>query len=180
MNWLLLLTKKSILEKSNQLLPLLANHNLSLFDLCGKCHVSCCRDLGHDYGYSEPSPVLWQGNDLFDFNVKLALVSLLSKLDIQNLDAVLHTRGMRWFGHVGRSDGRIAQVCKLHRRDNAGKKTLDEVLQYGRKKLGMDLATLKTGLNGVVVREEDWSESPTLGRGPIQRYRVCSVVIQYV
>ena len=39
------------------------------------------------------------------------------------------------------------------------KKTLNEVLQDGRKKLGMDLATLKTGLNGKGVREEDLSES---------------------
>ena len=29
-----------------------------VFDLCEKCHVSCCRDLGHDYDYSEPSSVL--------------------------------------------------------------------------------------------------------------------------
>ena len=29
----------------------------------------------------------------------------------------------------------------------------------------MDLATLKTGLNGEGVREEALSESPTLGRG---------------
>ena len=72
---------------------------------------------------------------------------------------------MRWFWHVKRSDERIAEVCKLHRRDNAGPKTWDEVLQDGRKKLGMDLATLKTGLNGEGVREEDLSESPTLGRG---------------
>ena len=115
--------------------------------------------MGPDYGYIEPSPVLWQGNGLFDVNVKLALVSLLSKLDIQDLDAVLHASRMRWFGHEERSDGRIAQVCKLHRRDNAGQKPWDEVLQYGRKKLGMDLATLKTGLNGVVVREEDLSDS---------------------
>ena len=53
---------------------------------------------------------------------------------------------MRWFGHVEHSDGRIAQVCKRQRRDNVGKKTWDEVLQDGRKKLGMDLAFLKTGL----------------------------------
>ena len=45
------------------------------------------------------------------------------------------------------------------------KKTWDEVLQDGRKKLRMDLATLKTGLNGEGVRKEDLSESPTLGRG---------------
>ena len=46
------------------------------------------------------------------------------------------------------------------------KKTWDEVLQDGRKKLGMDLATLKTGLNVEEgVCEEVLSESPTLGRG---------------
>ena len=73
---------------------------------------------------------------------------------------------MRWFGHVEHSDGRIAQVCKLHRRDNAGqKKAWDEVFQDGRKKLGIGLATLKTGRNGEGVREEELSESPTLGRG---------------
>ena len=39
-----------------------------------------------------------------------------------------------------------------------------EVLQDGRKKLGMDLAaTLKTGLNGIC--EEDLAESSTLSRG---------------
>ena len=71
---------------------------------------------------------------------------------------------MRWFGHVEHSDGRIAQVCKLYRRDNGGqKKTWEEVLQDGKKKLGMDLATLKTGLIVEVVREEVLSESPTLG-----------------
>ncbi|MEW8545716.1 MAG: hypothetical protein AB2693_19515 [Candidatus Thiodiazotropha sp.] len=34
--------------------------------------------------------------------------SLLSKLGIQNLDVVLHTSRMRWFGHVERSTGWIA------------------------------------------------------------------------
>ena len=51
------------------------------------------------------------------------------------------------------------------------KNTWDEVLPDGRKILWifgfwkMDLATLKTGLNGEGFREEDLSESPTLGRG---------------
>ena len=45
------------------------------------------------------------------------------------------------------------------------KKTWEEVLQDGKKKLGMDLATLKTGLNVEVVREEVLSESATPGRG---------------
>ena len=56
-------------------------------------------------------------------------------------------------------------LCKLHRRDNAGQKTWDEVLLDGRKKLGMYLATLKTGLNEEGVREEDLSESPTIAGG---------------
>ena len=47
----------------------------------------------------------------------------------------------------------------------AKKKAWDEVFQDGRKKLGIGLATLKTGRNGEGVREEELSESPTLGRG---------------
>ena len=43
------------------------------------------------------------------------------------------------------------------------KKTWDEVLQDGRKKLEMNLATFKTGLNGIC--EEDFAESSTLSRG---------------
>ena len=65
------------------------------------------------------------------------------------MDAVPRTSGMRWFGHVARRDGRIAQVCELHRRDNAGQaETWVEELQDGRKKFVIDLATLKTCLNG--------------------------------
>ena len=44
------------------------------------------------------------------------------------------------------------------------KKTWDEVLQDGRKKLGKDLATLKTGLNGI-CEEDLTAESSTLSRG---------------
>ena len=43
------------------------------------------------------------------------------------------------------------------------KKAWDEVLQDGRKKLGMDLATFKTSLNGIC--EEDLAESSTVSRG---------------
>ena len=50
--------------------------------------------------------------------------SLLSKLGIQDLDVVLRTSRMRWFGHV---------ECRP-------KKTWDEVLMDDRKKLGMDSA----------------------------------------
>ena len=39
----------------------------------------------------------------------------------------------------------------------------EEIMQDGRKKLGMDLATLKTSLNGIY--EEDLAESSTLSTG---------------
>ena len=53
---------------------------------------------------------------------------------------------MRWFGHVERSTGWIAKVCKLNvhvvaqKRPGRPKKTWDEVLMDDRKKLGMDSA----------------------------------------
>ena len=40
--------------------------------------------------------------------------SLLTKLGIQDLDVVLRTGRMRWFGHVERSTGWISEVCKLN------------------------------------------------------------------
>ena len=40
--------------------------------------------------------------------------SLLSKLGIQDLDMVLRTSRMRWFGHVESSTGWIAKVRKLN------------------------------------------------------------------
>ena len=70
--------------------------------------------------------------------------SLLSKLGIQDLDVVLCTSRMRWFGHVERSTGWIAKVSKLNvvaqKRPGRAKKTWDEVLMDDRKKLGMDSA----------------------------------------
>ena len=70
--------------------------------------------------------------------------SFLSMLGIQNLDVVLRTSRMRWFGHVERSTGWIAKICKLNvvaqKRPGRQKKTWDEVLVDDRKKLGMDSA----------------------------------------
>ena len=40
--------------------------------------------------------------------------ALLTKLGIQDLDVVLCTSKMRWFGHVERSTGWIAEVRKLN------------------------------------------------------------------
>ena len=41
-------------------------------------------------------------------NDEVSSDSLLSKLGIQDLDVVLRTSRMRWFGHVERSTGWIA------------------------------------------------------------------------
>ena len=40
--------------------------------------------------------------------------SLLTKLGIQDLDVVLRTNRMRWFGQVERSTGWISEVRKLN------------------------------------------------------------------
>ena len=70
--------------------------------------------------------------------------SLLTKLGIQDLDVVLRTSRMRWFGHVERSTGWIAEVRKLNvvaqKRSGRPRKSWDEVLENDRKKIGMDSA----------------------------------------
>ena len=75
---------------------------------------------------------------------EVSSVSLLSMLGIQDLDVVLRTSRMRWFGHVERSTGWIAKERKLNvvaqKRPGRPKKTWDEVLVDDRKKLGMDFA----------------------------------------
>ena len=57
---------------------------------------------------------------------------------------VLRTSRMRWFGHVERSTGWIAEIRKLNvvaqKRSGRPRKSWDEVLENDRKKLGMDSA----------------------------------------
>ena len=69
---------------------------------------------------------------------------LLTKLGIQDLDVVLRTRRMRWFGHVECSTGWIAEVRKLNvfapKRSGRPRKSWDEVIKNDRKKLDMDSA----------------------------------------
>ena len=70
--------------------------------------------------------------------------SLLKKLGIQHLDVVLRTIWMKWFGHVKRSTGWIAEVRKLNvvaqKRSGKPRKSWDEVIENDRKKLDMDPA----------------------------------------
>ena len=70
--------------------------------------------------------------------------SLLTKLGIQDLDVVLRTGRMRWFGHVECSTGWISEVRKLNvvaqKRSGRPRKSWDEVIKNDRKKLDMDSA----------------------------------------
>ena len=51
---------------------------------------------------------------------------------------------VEWFGHVERSTGRIAEVCKLNvvaqKRSGRPRKSWDEVIKNDRKNLDMDSA----------------------------------------
>ena len=95
--------------------------------------------------------------------------SLLTKLGIQDLDVVLCTGRMRWFGHVERSTGWISEVRKLNvvaqKRSGRPRKSSDEVIKNDRKKLDMDSADPQNRsewrgrLRGRLVK------NPTLGRG---------------
>ena len=71
-------------------------------------------------------------------------LGLLTKLGIQDLDVVLRTGRMRWFGHVERSTGWISEVRKLNvaaqKRSGRPRKPWDEVIKNDRKKLDMDSA----------------------------------------
>ena len=65
---------------------------------------------------------------------------------------VLRTSRMRWFGHVERSTGWIAEVCKPNVVAQKGpgrpRKTWDEVLVNDRKRLGMDSADPQNRFEG--------------------------------
>ena len=103
--------------------------------------------------------------------------SLLTKLGIQDLDVVLRTGRMRWFGHVQRSTGWIREVCKLNvvaqKRSGRPRKSWDEVIKNDRKKLDIwTMLTLRIALSGEDVFEEDLSKSPTLGRGKLALKRI--------
>ena len=75
----------------------------------------------------------------FKANSEGSLVSLLSKLGIQDLDVLLRTSRMRWFGRVERSTSWIAEVRKLNviaqKIPARPMKTWNEVLADERKKV---------------------------------------------
>ena len=95
--------------------------------------------------------------------------SLLSKLGIQDLDVVLHTSRMRWFGHVERSTGWIAKVRKLNvvaqKRPGRPRKRGMKCWWTTERSWEWTLLIPRTILSGEDVSEKDLSNKATLGRG---------------
>ena len=141
--------------KFRQFLPLLTNCHLPLLTR-GKVYSSCVRSMmlyaAETWAMKVDTLNRLRRNDRamirWICNVRakdeVSSDSLLTKLGIQDLDVVLRTSRMRWFGHVERSTGWIAEVCKLNvvaqKRSGRPRKSWDEVLENDRKKLGMDSA----------------------------------------
>ena len=50
----------------------------------------------------------------FKANDEVSSDSLLSKLGLQDIDVVLHSSKIRWYGHVEHIKVFISQVCKLN------------------------------------------------------------------
>ena len=141
--------------KFRQLLPLLTNRHLPLLTR-GKVYSSCVRsvmlhaaetcamkvDTLNRLRRNERAMIRWICN--VRAKDEVSSDSLLTKLGIQDLDVVLRTSRMRWFGHVEHSTGWIAEVRKLHVVAQKGsgrpRKSWDEVLENDRKKLGLDSA----------------------------------------
>ena len=125
--------------KFRQLLPLLTNRNVPLVTR-GRVYSTCVRSVM--LHAAETWAIRWICN--VKAKDEVSSDSLLSKLGIQDLDMVLRTSRMRWFGHVERNTGWIAKVRKLNvvtqKRPGRPKKTWDEVLVDDRKKLGMNFA----------------------------------------
>ena len=167
---------------SANLLPLLTNRHLPLLTR-GKVYSSCVRsvmlhaaetwvmkvDTLNSLRRNDRAMIPWICN--VRAKNEVSSDSLLTKLGIQDLDVVLRTSRMRWFGHVHveRSTGWIEEVRKLNvvakKRSGRPRKSWDEVLENDRKKLGWILLTLKIILSGEDAFEKDLSKSPTLGRG---------------
>ena len=133
--------------KFRQLLPLLTNRNLPLLTR-GRLYSSCVRSVMLHAAETWAMTVatlnrLWRNDRAmirWTCNVKakdeVSSDSLLSKLGITDLDVVLGTSRMRWFGHVERSTNWIAKVRNLNviaqKRAGRPKKTWDEVLMDDR------------------------------------------------
>ena len=108
--------------KFRQLLPLLTNRHLPLLTR-GKVYSSCVRSVmlhaAETWAMKVDTLKRLRRNDRamihWICNVRskdeVSSDSLLTKLGIQDIDVVLRTSRMRWFGHVERSTGWIAEYA---------------------------------------------------------------------
>ena len=133
--------------KFRQLLPLLTNRNVPLVTR-GRMYSTCVRSLmlhaAETWAMTVATLYRLRRNDraMIRWICNVKAKDEVSSDFLQDLDMVLRTSRMRWFGHVERSTGWIAKVRKLNvvaqKRPGRPKKTWDEVLVDDRKKLGMD------------------------------------------
>ena len=135
--------------KFRQLLPLLANRHLSLLTR-GRVYSTCVRRAMLHAAETWPVTVSTlnrlRRNDLAMIrrmcNIKtidnVCSHSLLSKLGIREVEVVLCTSRMRWFGHVERSVGWISQMRKLDldtcKKSGKPKKTWNELILNDKRK----------------------------------------------
>ena len=129
--------------KFRQLFPLLANHHLSLLT-SDRVFPTCVRKAMLHAAETWPVTVSTlnrlRRNDLamirwmcnIKTNDNVCSHSLLSKLGIRDVELVLRTSRMRWFGHVKRSVSWISQVQKLDldtcKKPGRPKKTWNELI----------------------------------------------------
>ena len=115
---------KCVWAKFRQLLPLLANCHLSVL-IRGRVYSTCVRRAILHAAETWPVTVSTlnrlRRNDLamirwmcnIKTNNNVCSHSLFSKLGIRDVEVILRTSRMKWFGHVERSVGWISQVRKL-------------------------------------------------------------------
>ena len=115
---------KSAWGKFRQLLPLLTKRNLPLLTrgrVYSTCVTSVMLHAAETWAMTVATLNCIRRNDRamirWICNVKandeVSSDSLLSKLGLKDIDVVLRSSKMRWYGHVERSKGWIAQVRKL-------------------------------------------------------------------
>ena len=144
---------RSAWGKFRELLPVLTNRHLPLFSR-GRVYSTCVRSVmlhgSETWAISSNTLNRLRRNDRamirWICRIKphddVSSDSLLSKLGIMDIEAVLRTNRMRWLGHVERSTGWIARVreLKISAKKAPGRQKLswDELVRRDRVSLGME------------------------------------------
>ena len=101
---------------SHQWQPAASDPRSGVFNMCEKCDAAETMAMKVDtlnrLRRNDRAMICWIC--IVKAKDEVSSDSLLSKLGIQDLDVVHLTSRIRWFGHIGRSTGWIAEVCKLN------------------------------------------------------------------